>query len=48
MNPYFGLYSKEKANALKALTFDRVALGQRGQPIKKLDQLLIELLFIRS
>ena len=44
MNPYFGLYSKEKANALKALTFDRVALGQRGQPYEKLDQLLIELL----
>ena len=35
MNPYFGLYSKEKANALKALTFDRVALGQRGQPVRE-------------
>ena len=44
INPYFGLYSKEKANALKAHTFDRVAMGQRGQPYEKLDQLLIELL----
>jgi xylose isomerase len=44
MNPFFGLYSKEKANALKAHAFDRVALGQRGQPYEKLDQLLIELL----
>jgi len=44
MNPYFGLYSKEKANALKVHSFDRVAMGQRGQPYEKLDQLLIELL----
>jgi xylose isomerase len=44
MNKYLGAYSKEKANALKAQTFDRVAMGQRGQPYEKLDQLLIELL----
>jgi xylose isomerase len=44
MDQYFGAYSKEKANALKAHAFDRVAMGQRGQPYEKLDQLLIELL----
>ncbi|MBE7555144.1 MAG: xylose isomerase [Anaerolineales bacterium] len=44
MNPYFGSYSKDKAQALKAHSFDRVTLGQRGQPYEKLDQLLIELL----
>ncbi|MBI1878037.1 MAG: xylose isomerase [Chloroflexi bacterium] len=44
MNPYFGPYSKEKAAALRAHTFDRVAMGKRGQPYEKLDQLLIELL----
>lgn len=44
MNPYFGPYTKDKAQALKAHSFDRVAMGQRGQPYEKLDQLLIELL----
>lgn len=44
MNPYFGLYSKDKVNALKAQTFDRVALAQHGQPYEKLDQLVVELL----
>jgi xylose isomerase len=44
MSPYFGSYSAEKANALKAHAFDRVALGKRGQPYEKLDQLVIELL----
>lgn len=44
MNPYFGPYSKDKAQALKAHSFDRVTLGRRGQPYEKLDQLLIELL----
>jgi xylose isomerase len=44
MNPYFGRYSKEKANALKGHSFDRVALGQRGQPYEKLDQMVVELL----
>jgi xylose isomerase len=44
MNPYFGLYSRDKADALKAHSFDRVALGKRGQPYERLDQLVIELL----
>ena len=44
MQPYQGTYSAEKAEALKGHSFDRVALGQKGQPYEKLDQLLIELL----
>jgi xylose isomerase len=44
MAPYVGLYSTAKASALKAHDFDRVALGKRGQPYEKLDQLLIDLL----
>ena len=41
---YFGDYSRDKANALKAHTFDLAAMAKRGQPYEKLDQLLIELL----
>jgi xylose isomerase len=44
MDQYFGTYAKDKADALKAHSFDRVAMGQKGQPYEKLDQLLIELL----
>jgi xylose isomerase len=44
MAPYVGPYSTAKAKALKAHDFDRVALGKRGQPYEKLDQLLIDLL----
>ena len=44
MASFFGKYSAEKANALKAHTFDRAALGGRGQPYEKLDQLTIDLL----
>lgn len=44
MNQYFGKYSAGKAAALKQQTFDRAALGQRGQPYEQLDQLVIELL----
>ncbi len=44
MNAYLGVYSEEKAEALKTHTFDRVTLGQRGQPYERLDQLVIELL----
>lgn len=39
-----GIYTPEKAAGLKAASFDRVALGQRGLPYEKLDQLTIELL----
>jgi xylose isomerase len=44
MDQYFGGYSAEKSRALKAHEFDRVALGQRGQPYEKLDQLIVDLL----
>jgi xylose isomerase len=39
-----GAYSAEKAAALKAASFDRVALGARGLAYEQLDQLTIELL----
>lgn len=41
---YQGSYSREAAQALKSETFDRAALGRRGQPYERLDQLVIELL----
>jgi len=44
LNEFFGAYSTGKAAALKAREFDRVALGQRGQPYEQLDQLTIDLL----
>ncbi len=39
-----GAYSAGKARALKAAGFDRVALGRRGLPYERLDQLTMELL----
>lgn len=39
-----GGYSADKASALKAHTFDRLALGARGLPYERLDQLTVELL----
>jgi len=39
-----GAYSTGKAAALKARGFDRAALGARGLPYERLDQLTIELL----
>ena len=44
MDGYLGSYTAEKASALKAHAFDRVALGKRGQPSEKLGQLVVELL----
>ena len=44
MNEYFGKYSAQKATALKAQSFDRVALGKRGLKYERLDQLTIDLL----
>jgi xylose isomerase len=44
MDLFKGVYSPEKAAALKAHAFDRVALGQRGMKYEKLDQLVNELL----
>ena len=40
----WGGYTREKADGLKALAFDRVALGKRGLHVERLDQLTIELL----
>ena len=42
--PLVGAYSSQKAEALKAQNFDRVALGQRGYKYERLDQLTVELL----
>ena len=39
-----GPFTAEKAAALKAVTFDRVALGARGMAYERLDQLTVELL----
>lgn len=44
MDEFAGAYSSQKATALKAYEFDRVALGQRGMKYEKLDQLVNELL----
>ncbi len=41
---YFGAYTPEKAAALKARPFDRVALASRGLQYERLDQLTAELL----
>jgi xylose isomerase len=44
MSPYFGAYDSQKASALKAVTFDREALGKRGLQYERLDQLTIDLI----
>lgn len=44
MNDVLGAYTPEKAQALRGMTFDRDALGQRNYPYEQLDQLTIELL----
>ncbi len=44
MSPLMGQYSAEKASQLRAHTFNRTNLGQRGQPYERLDQLVVELL----
>jgi len=44
VDPFKGSYTSAKAAALKAATFDRVALGARGLAYERLDQLTIELL----
>ncbi len=44
VSPFFGLYSREKATALKAHSFDRIALGQRGMQYERLDQLVFDVL----
>ena len=42
--PYFGKYTSEKAAALKAQSFDRNAISDRGLKYERLDQLTIDLL----
>ena len=44
MNQYFGKYSTDKANALKAQSFDRSAIAGRGLKYERLDQLTVEVL----
>ncbi len=44
MDKYFGKYSSEKANSLKAQAFDRPAIAGRGLKYEKLDQLTNEVL----
>ncbi len=44
VDPFKGSYTPAKAAALKATTFDRVALGARGLAYERLDQLTMELL----
>jgi xylose isomerase len=44
MAPSFGKYTREKSASLKAHSFDRFALGQRGLKYERLDQLTIDLL----
>jgi len=44
MEQYFGKYSSEKADALKAETFNRSALAGRGLKYEHLDQLTVEVL----
>lgn len=43
-DPFKGEYSSAKAQALRTFAFDRPALGRRGQPYERLDQLVVELL----
>ena len=44
MHQYFGKYSAEKADALKAQSFDRNAIAGRGLKYERLDQLTVEVL----
>jgi xylose isomerase len=44
ISPLLGDYSAERAASLKARNFDREALGARGLPYERLDQLTVELL----
>ena len=44
VDAFKGGYSSDKAAALQSHSFDRGALGKRGQPYERLDQLTIELL----
>jgi xylose isomerase len=44
LSQYFGKYSAQKAQDLKAQTFDRTAISARGLKYERLDQLTVEVL----
>jgi len=44
MSQYFGAYTPEKAKALKAQPFDRLAISSKGLKYERLDQLTVDLL----
>jgi xylose isomerase len=44
LGSYAATYSSERAKSLKAMTFDREALGARGLAYERLDQLTVEVL----
>jgi len=44
MNQFFGKYSPEKADALKAQAFDRASIAGRGLKYERLDQLTVDVL----
>jgi xylose isomerase len=44
MDQYFGKYSTQKGDSLKAESFDRSALAARGLKYERLDQLTVEIL----
>ena len=44
MDQYFGTYSAQKADALKAQSFDRSTIASRGLNYERLDQLTVEVL----
>jgi xylose isomerase len=41
---HLGPYTPERADGLRALDLDRRAVGARGQPYERLDQLTVDLL----
>ena len=44
LSPFFGKYSKNKANSLKEISFNRSEISSKGLKYEKLDQLTINLL----
>jgi xylose isomerase len=44
LSQHLGSYSADKVAALKAYSFDRVAMGERGLPYERLDQLTVDVL----
>ena len=44
LSPFFGKYSKNKADSLKEISFNRSEIASKGLKYEKLDQLTINLL----